>query len=189
MNKAKIYGITFVPRRLYNLLLATLLAIIINTFCINSIGINKYDAKIDDKYGSQNIECVVDAIAGEAIGEPEEGQKAIIEVIMNRAESKDYPNTFCDVVHQNKQFSYLAGDGSYKAIYKHPKKVYELTKMVYEHIHEIEKYPRKRVVPSCVTHFDGTAFKKPSWSYQMNMVKEISGHQFYCKKEVEKQKM
>ena len=182
MNKPKIYGITFVPRRLYNLLLATLLAIIINTFCINTLAINKMDAKLDDKYGSQNIECVVDAIAGEAIGEPIEGQKAIIEVIANRASSKDFPNTFCEVVHQNKQFSYLQGNGNYKYIYKHPKKVYELTKMVYQHLYEIEKSEKKRVIPACVTHFDGTAFKKPSWSYNMDMVKEISGHQFYCRK-------
>ena len=182
MNKPKMYGIVFVPRRLYNLLLATLLAIIINTFCVNTLGRSNYDAKIDDKYGSQNIECIVDAIAGEAIGEPLEGQKAIVEVIINRTNSKNYPNTFCEVVHQNKQFSYLESDGKYKQIYKHPKKVYELTKMVYKHLYDIEKNKKNRVIPDCVTHFDGTAFKKPSWSYKMNMVKEISGHQFYCPK-------
>ena len=182
MKTNKVYGITFVPRRLYNLLLATLLAITINTFCVNTLGVSKIDTKIDDRYGEQNIECIVDAIAGEAIGEPIEGQKAVIEVIVNRAKSKDYPSTFCEVVHQNKQFSYLLGNNNYKELYKHPKKVYELTKMVYKHLYDIEKSDKNRIIPACTTHFDGKQFKKPSWSYQMDMVKEIGGHQFYCKK-------
>ena len=182
MNKQKIYGITFVPRRLYNLLLVALFAIIVNTFCVSTIGKNSIDTKIIDIYGSQNIECIVDAIAGEAIGEPAEGQKAIVEVIVNRSKIANYPDTFCEVVHQNKQFSYLNGDGKYKRIYNHPEKVYELTKMVHKHLYDIQKNPKARVMPSCVTHFDGKAFKKPYWASEMNMVKEIGGHQFYCVK-------
>lgn len=182
MKQNKIYGITFVPRRLYNLLLATIFAITINFICTTNLGISKIDTKINNEYGQEQVECIVDAIIGEARGEPIDGQKAIVEVIVNRANSQNFPNKFCDVVHQNKQFSYLNGDGSYKSAYKQPMKIYELTKMVYTHLYEIEKKSSKRVLPECVTHFDGKAFKKPSWSYKMDMVKEIGGHQFYCKK-------
>jgi len=179
---SKIYGITIVPRRIYNLILATLLALVINTFCIETIGKNNLEEKINDKYGSQQIECVVEAVYHEARGEPEEGWKAVVEVIVNRSKMKEYPDTLCEVVHQNKQFSYRNGDKKHNLHYDNPSKLYNITKTIYNHLYDIEKHPKHRVLPECVSHYDGKSFKKPSWANQMDMVKEISGHQFYCKK-------
>lgn len=179
---SKIYGITLVPRRLYNIILATLLAFVINTFCIETIGKNNLDQKINDKYGSQNIECVVEAVYHEARGEPQDGWKAVIEVILNRSNMSEYPNSLCEVVHQNKQFSYRNGDKKNNLQYNEPKKLYEITKTVYEHLYNIDVHPKHKILPDCVSHYDGKSFKKPSWANKMIMVKEIAGHQFYCKK-------
>lgn len=60
--------------------------------------------------------CLAQAIYYEARGEPLPGQIAVAEVILNRQESRRYPNTICGVVFQNQhkknrcQFSF-ACDG------------------------------------------------------------------------------
>lgn len=60
--------------------------------------------------------CLAQAIYYEARGEPLPGQIAVAEVIINRKESRRYPNTICGVVFQNQhkknrcQFSF-ACDG------------------------------------------------------------------------------
>ena len=95
---------------------------------------------------------------------------------------QEYPNTLCEVVQQNQQFSYRNGDKKHNLQYDNPQKLYAITKTVYYHLYDIRNHPRHRVLPDCVSHYDGKSFKKPSWAYKMNMVKEISGHQFYCKK-------
>ena len=179
---SKVYGITFVPRRLYNIILATLLAFVINTICIATIGRSDLDQRINDKYGSQNVECVIEAVYHEARGEPEEGWKAIVEVILNRKDMAEYPDTLCEVVRQNKQFSYRNGDKKYSLQYNEPQKLYAISRTVYKHLYDIKVHPKHRILPKCVSHYDGKSFKKPAWAYQMDMVKEIAGHQFYCKK-------
>ena len=60
----------------------------------------------------RELYCLSEAIYYEARGESIEGQIAVAEVIMNRVESKHYPNTVCGVVSQGEhrrnscQFSY-----------------------------------------------------------------------------------
>lgn len=44
-------------------------------------------------------------VASEAIGEPYEGKVAVVNVIMNRVDSEDFPNTIKEVVYQKGQFS------------------------------------------------------------------------------------
>lgn len=51
--------------------------------------------------------CLAVAIYFEARGELDADQLKVAEVVMNRVESKKYPNTICGVVKQYKQFSFL----------------------------------------------------------------------------------
>lgn len=55
----------------------------------------------------KEYECVVQALFHEARGEGEEGILAVASVIYNRVKSRSYPNSFCGVIHQPKQFSYV----------------------------------------------------------------------------------
>ena len=62
--------------------------------------------------------CLTSAIYYEAANEPDEGQRAVAQVILNRVRHPAYPNTVCDVIYQGTergdrlcQFSY-ACDGS-----------------------------------------------------------------------------
>lgn len=50
--------------------------------------------------------CIAEALWYEARGEGLQGIKYVLSVIHNRKESKHYPNTYCKVIKQYKQFSY-----------------------------------------------------------------------------------
>jgi spore germination cell wall hydrolase CwlJ-like protein len=52
------------------------------------------------------LECLAVAVFFESRSQPIEGQYAVAEVVMNRVESDRWPNTICDVVFQDKQFSF-----------------------------------------------------------------------------------
>jgi len=50
--------------------------------------------------------CLALNVYFEARSESITGQQMIAEVTMNRVDSDKYPNTVCDVVYQNRQFSW-----------------------------------------------------------------------------------
>ena len=52
-------------------------------------------------------ECLAGAVYFEAKGEPLKGQLSVAEVILNRARSGRFPTTFCGVVKQKGQFSFI----------------------------------------------------------------------------------
>ena len=52
-------------------------------------------------------DCLANAVYFEARGESLEGQLAVAEVVMNRARSGRYPTTWCGVVTQRSQFSFV----------------------------------------------------------------------------------
>ncbi len=54
-------------------------------------------------------DCLANAVYFEARGETLEGQLAVAEVVMNRARSGRYPATWCGVVVQRSQFSFVRG--------------------------------------------------------------------------------
>ena len=51
-------------------------------------------------------QCLAEAVYFEARGEPEEGQVAVAQVILNRVVSGIYPASVCGVVYQNSERSY-----------------------------------------------------------------------------------
>lgn len=50
---------------------------------------------------ASEVHCLAQAVYHESRGEPETGQWAVASVILNRVESRQYPNSVCDVVFQN----------------------------------------------------------------------------------------
>ena len=59
--------------------------------------------------GSREIECLAGAIYFESKSEPLAGQLAVGEVIANRAKSGRFASTYCGVVFQRGQFSFVRG--------------------------------------------------------------------------------
>ena len=59
--------------------------------------------------GSRELECLAGAIYFESKSEPLKGQLAVGHVIANRAASGRFPSTYCGVVYQRSQFSFVRG--------------------------------------------------------------------------------
>jgi N-acetylmuramoyl-L-alanine amidase len=59
--------------------------------------------------GSRELECLATGIYFESKGEPLAGQLAVGKVIANRADSGRFPRTYCGVLFQRGQFSFIHG--------------------------------------------------------------------------------
>ena len=58
---------------------------------------------------SDEMRCLAGAVYFEARGEPLHGQLAVAQVVINRAESSSFPSSYCGVVYQRAQFSFVRG--------------------------------------------------------------------------------
>jgi spore germination cell wall hydrolase CwlJ-like protein len=66
------------------------------------------DMPVDEQF-SDELRCLAGAIYFESRGEPLAGQLAVGDVVVNRAESGRFPSTYCGVVYQPSQFSFVRG--------------------------------------------------------------------------------
>jgi hypothetical protein len=57
----------------------------------------------------KQMQCLAGAVYFESRGESLEGQLAVARVIINRAASDRFPDSYCDVVFQRSQFSFVRG--------------------------------------------------------------------------------
>jgi spore germination cell wall hydrolase CwlJ-like protein len=62
---------------------------------------------VDSSMMSTDMKCLAQAVYFESRGEPIEGQLAVAEVVINRAKSDLYPDSYCDVIKQPAQFSFV----------------------------------------------------------------------------------
>jgi spore germination cell wall hydrolase CwlJ-like protein len=122
--------------------------------------------------------CLADAIYFEARGEPETGQEAVAQVILNRAASGHYPKSVCGVVYQGQskrnacQFSF-ACDGRPEA--KHEAKAWTRAKAIARAMGKGEKQVSAL---ETATHYHATSVK-PRWARKMKKLETIGGHVFY----------
>jgi len=122
--------------------------------------------------------CMTTALYFEARSEPESGQIAVGQTVMNRVRSPDYPDTICGVVYQGShrrtgcQFSFTcdgkADKPSNKAQWKRSKR---LANDVLE-----GKVWLKSI--GTATHYHAT-YVKPRWRRKMLRLKQIGRHIFY----------
>jgi len=61
-----------------------------------------YASLIDQEQAGRERKCLAEAIYFEARSEPEEGQAAVAQVVLNRVSSGLYPASVCGVVYQNR---------------------------------------------------------------------------------------
>mgnify|MGYP001946953623 FL=1 len=119
-------------------------------------------------------ECLLisEAVVYESRGEPEEGQKMVIDVILNRLEDRRYPDTVEGVLYQPYQFSYTMD----KDRQTPPKKevVDKIKRMTYNYLKsgerrkELLRYHSNKVIPT--------------WSNRLVKVAEVGNHIFYKEK-------
>lgn len=68
------------------------------------VGMVDADAPMSDE-----LRCLAGAVYFEARGEPLAGQLAVAQVIVNRTEDGRFPRSYCGVVRQKGQFSFMRG--------------------------------------------------------------------------------
>ena len=69
------------------------------------------DRNDDSSDLSRELECLAGAVYFEAKSEPLAGQLAVGRVIVARSTSGRFPNSYCGVVYQRSQFSFVRGGG------------------------------------------------------------------------------
>ena len=121
--------------------------------------------------------CLAEALYFEARGESVKGQFAVAEVIMNRVDSKLFPNSICGVIHQGTgrkyacQFTYTC-DG-------HPEVIRE--KAAYARVAKVANIMAQggaRPLTSGATYYH-THRVSPSWSRKFARTTSIGFHHFY----------
>jgi len=134
--------------------------------------LKKRQARLDEK------NCLARAIYFEARSEPEAGQIAVANVILNRVKSKRYPNTICGVVYEGAhrlnscQFSF-ACDGKQDSP-RGPKEWAKAKKLASRALAG-EAYVR---VLSTATNYHAD-YVNPRWSGTMKRLIKIGRHIFY----------
>jgi spore germination cell wall hydrolase CwlJ-like protein len=135
----------------------------------------RIDASTVDKMpratGDAQWQCLATAIYHESRGEPIAGQIAVAEVVLNRVDSRQYPNTVCGVTNQGCQFSYTCDGRSDAMSSAGPRQRAEkLARLLLD--------GRPRTVTDGATHFHAT-YVSPGWSRTFTRTASIGNHRFY----------
>lgn len=125
----------------------------------------------------RELYCLSEAIYYEARGETIEGQIAVAEVIMNRVDSPNYPNTVCGVVRQGEsrrnscQFSYRCdGEPERMSDKKSAKRARDVAILLMK--------GERRGLTSDATHYHAT-YVKPYWAKSLTRTATHGTHIFY----------
>lgn len=119
---------------------------------------------------SQEMQCLAGAIYFEARGEPLVGQLAVGRVIVNRTESGRFPTSYCGVVFQPGQFSFVHGG--------HMPKI-KTSSVAWSNAKAIAKIAQQDLwnSPAKGALFFHAASVKPHWG--LTEVAQVDNHVFY----------
>ena len=135
----------------------------------------RVDASVVDR--SRAIDCLTAAVYYEAASEPDIGQRAVAQVVLNRVAHPSYPSTVCGVVYQGSnrrtgcQFSFTC-DGSLarrpSAMFWNRARGVALSALA-GYVHE---------PAGLATHYHTTAIY-PYWAPSLDYLSTIGAHRFY----------
>jgi spore germination cell wall hydrolase CwlJ-like protein len=108
--------------------------------------------------------CLIDTVYGEARGESQEGQIAVIQVIMNRVDL--YNSNVCSVVKSKGQFYPKRATNEFHT------KTNMLINKFFGGVVKVNKHVKN------ATHFHTTSVR-PKWSKKLKRKKQIGNHVFY----------
>lgn len=135
----------------------------------------------NEKQYGKALQCLSEAVYFESRGEPEKGQRAVAQVILNRAKSQRYPQTICGVIYQNAhrrnacQFSY-ACDGKPERVRDH--EAWSMARRIAEEALDGEFY-LPDVGNAMYYH---ASYVAPSWRKEMRRKERIGTHIFYSRR-------
>ena len=123
------------------------------------------------------LKCLTDAVYYEAANEPDAGQRAVAQVILNRMRHPTYPNSICGVIYQGSeratgcQFSYSC-DGSMAGV---PARASWLRAQRVA-ADALSGYVFAPI--GLATHYHAH-YVSPSWAPSLNFLGTIGAHRFY----------
>ena len=118
------------------------------------------------------MNCLATAVYFESRGEPFDGQLAVAEVVINRARSGRYPTTYCGVVKQPWQFSFVRA-GQFPRV--------DADSSAWSYAQAIARIAEKRLaakLPGDVLWYHAD-YVAPSWGRRLSKVEKIGAHIFY----------
>lgn len=120
----------------------------------------------------EQANCIAVAVYHEARGESLEGQLAVARVIMNRAASGQYPTTWCGVVKQPWQFSFVR-NGYMPSV--------DENSQAWRNALGITRLAINNAVQSVPTDclWYHANYVSPSWGRRLTRVSQIGAHIFY----------
>lgn len=121
---------------------------------------------------SEQMQCLAGAVYFEARGEPLAGQLAVAQVVINRAEDRRFPASYCGVVYQRAQFSFVK-NGRMPRIRSNSgawNRAKSIAKIAHEGMWESEA--RDAV-------YFHAKYVRPSWSRRKTRTAQIDSHIFY----------
>ena len=148
-----------------------------DAFTNNAGGAQPFILKAGTANFSRALKCLSDAIYYEAANEPDDGQRAVAQVIINRMRHPTYPNSICGVIYQGSerqtgcQFSYSC-DGSMARTPARP---------AYLRGQRVALAAISGAVYAPVgmaTHYHAT-YVYPYWAPSLNYLGTIGAHRFY----------
>jgi Cell Wall Hydrolase len=138
-----------------------------------------YAALVDPKDSARQMRCLAEAIYFESRSEPEAGQAAVAEVVLNRVRSGIYPTTVCGVVYQDRnrpfacQFSFACEGKSLRIEEPGPWAV--ATRIAKEVVSGASYNPK---VGEAVNYHAN--YVSPFWVGYLRRVDRIGAHIFYA---------
>ena len=130
------------------------------------------------EHAAREKKCLAEAIYFEARSEPESGQAAVAQVVLNRASSGLYPNSICGVVYQNRhrhmacQFSF-ACEGKALRVNEQPQ--WEQARRIAE---EVTAGKTWLADVGLSTHYHAN-YVRPRWARHLKKTDVIGKHIFY----------
>lgn len=83
---------------------------VVETPDLNAGSLSELVGQIDTNVElTEQMQCLAGAVYFESRGEPLAGQLAVAQVVINRAEDRRWPASYCGVVYQRAQFSFVRG--------------------------------------------------------------------------------
>lgn len=121
---------------------------------------------------SENMRCLAGAVYFEARGEPLAGQLAVAQVIINRTEDGRFPASYCGVVAQPQQFSFMRGSRmpqirTQSAAWT---RAVAIAEIAHQGLWESEAGDAV---------FFHARYVRPSWSHRKTRLAQIDTHIFY----------
>jgi spore germination cell wall hydrolase CwlJ-like protein len=138
-----------------------------------------YAALIDPKDSARQMRCLAEAIYFESRSEPEAGQAAVAQVVLNRVRSGIYPSTVCGVVYQDRnrpfacQFSFACEGKSLRIGEPGP---WAVATRIAEEVVSGKNY--NPAVAAAVNYHAN--YVSPFWVGYLRRVDRIGAHIFYA---------